>query len=319
MLDNFKSEMVISSTNNLVTVNNLFRQHMSNAMNYGLTCYEAVCSPREIIDESKVSFSQKQIQKIIKEILRCNICYEIYNNPVSIKGCLHKFCKNCIGDYNWRIKKECAVCRHPIETKRLLKEDDKLKKIIDCFIPNVTKFKEINEKYYEEQIKNCLFKEENFTRKNKSDSSKNENSNESEDGNSESESFLGRKRNNDEHRSKEKSHQIIVRINCDERETDLLKYFKMTRMKIDDSYNLEFISRFICFKQNLNVNKIQKIHFYTYDSSKKKKNWSLQNFLKDVVAFDAKNLKNSSKELIEEMEDTFYQSLYHLNIYFCID
>jgi E3 ubiquitin-protein ligase RNF1/2 len=98
-----------------------------------------MCRAREVVDTEKISIDYKKIDRIIKEILRCNICLQIYHDPVNIKSCLHKFCKKCIEDYNRRMyflsnfnqfrKKECALCRHPIETRRLMKEDYKLKEI----------------------------------------------------------------------------------------------------------------------------------------------------------------------------------------------
>lgn len=40
----------------------------------GLTSYEAVCAPREVIHEKDLYISDEKIDRIIKEILRCNIC-----------------------------------------------------------------------------------------------------------------------------------------------------------------------------------------------------------------------------------------------------
>ena len=142
------------------TVNSIDYQTIQNNMNFGLTAYESVCAPRKINNESKISFTKEQINKVIEEVLRCNICYEIFQNPVSVKGCLHKFCKPCIMDYFFKVKKECAICRHPIETKRLLKDDDKIKEIIDCFITDTNKFKEEEDKILSKKAKEFVFKDE---------------------------------------------------------------------------------------------------------------------------------------------------------------
>ena len=143
------------------TVNSADFHSISRDMNtIGLTAYESVCAPREISDESKISFSSEQINKVIEEVLRCNICYDLFQNPVSVKGCLHKFCKNCIMDYYFKVKKECAICRHPIETKRLLKDDNKIKEIIDCFIPDQNKFKDEEDKMLSLKAKEFVFKDE---------------------------------------------------------------------------------------------------------------------------------------------------------------
>ena len=104
--------------NIIVNDNNI--QQLMRGISIGLTAYESICSPRKIVNESKIEFNKDQITKVIEEVLRCTICYNIFQNPLSLKGCLHKFCKNCISDYYFKIKKECATCRHPLETKRLL-------------------------------------------------------------------------------------------------------------------------------------------------------------------------------------------------------
>ena len=142
---------------NIIVNDKNFQQLMKN-MSIGLTAYESVCLPRKINNESKIEFTKDQINKVIEEVLRCNICYNIFQNPVSVKGCLHKFCKNCISDYYFKIKKECAICRHPIETKRLLKDDSKIKEIIECFIPDQNKFKEEEDKIISLKAKDCVFK-----------------------------------------------------------------------------------------------------------------------------------------------------------------
>ena len=142
------------------TVNSSNYNTIMRDMSIGLTAYETICSPREISDESKISFSKDQINRVIEEVLRCNICYNLFQNPVNVKGCLHKFCKSCIMDYYFKVKKECAICRHPIETKRLLKDDNKIKEIIDCFIPDPNKFKDEEDKILAKKAKEYIFKEE---------------------------------------------------------------------------------------------------------------------------------------------------------------
>jgi len=50
-----------------------------------------------------INFEIKKIDRIIKETLRCNICLQIFDEPVNMKNCLHKFCKKCIEQYNRRM------------------------------------------------------------------------------------------------------------------------------------------------------------------------------------------------------------------------
>jgi len=47
----------------------------------------------------------------MKEVLLCPVCFDVYKHPVNVKPCLHKFCTECIGLYNRKIKKECPGCR----------------------------------------------------------------------------------------------------------------------------------------------------------------------------------------------------------------
>ena len=63
-------------------------------------------------------------------------------------------------DYYFKVKKECAICRHPIETKRLLKDDNKIKEIIDCFIPDTNKFKDEEDKILAQKAKEYIFKDD---------------------------------------------------------------------------------------------------------------------------------------------------------------
>ena len=318
------------------TVNSIDYQTIQNNMNFGLTAYESVCAPRKINNESKISFTKEQINKVIEEVLRCNICYEIFQNPVSVKGCLHKFCKPCIMDYFFKVKKECAICRHPIETKRLLKDDDKIKEIIDCFITDTNKFKEEEDKILSKKAKEFVFKDEQRhldqieKSKNKLDNdnteSKSNINSEHSSGSKNHHHLLNKKTNRDnfhnnsnikknnnkeniknileEDEVEEKNNEpIIIRIICDEKDQELKKYFNYTRMKVETNYTLEFISRFICYKQNFKYDQIKKINFYTLEDNLKKKEWKQSDKIKDVVILMLKlvkvvnSLKKKSKKI----------------------
>lgn len=273
----FVSELNIKEEdkNNIIANGKNIHEILKN-MSIGLTAYESICAPRKILNESKIEFNKEQINKVIEEVLRCNICYNIFQNPVSIKGCLHKFCKSCISEYYFKVKKECAICRHPIETKRLLKDDDKAKGIIDCFIPDQNKFKEEEDKIISKQIKDCVFKDE-IRHKKQIEKIKNEEnehidlkSNSNNDTNSLRNNLLNKKTNRDNHnhhnignnsnntQDDTQNNEVIVRIICDEKDAELQKYFKYTRMKVEKSNTLEFISRFICYKQNFKFDQIKK-------------------------------------------------------------
>ena len=316
--------------NIIVNDNNI--QQLMRGISIGLTAYESICSPRKIVNESKIEFNKDQITKVIEEVLRCTICYNIFQNPVSIKGCLHKFCKNCISDYYFKIKKECAICRHPLETKRLLKDDTKIKEIIDCFIPDQNKFKEEEDKIISMKAKNCIFKDEQRHKK-QIEKIRNEENKEhielkSNNENSLRNNLLNKKTNRDNHNhhnisnnttnEEAQNNEIIVRIICDENDAELQKYFKYTRMKVEKSNTLEFISRFICYKQNFKFDQIKKINFYTYENNTKKKEWSQNDKISEVVNYDSKINKNN-KHLQDEAKESFYSHLYHLYLYFYIE
>ena len=331
----FISELTIKEEEkgNIIVNDKNIQQLMKN-MSIGLTAYESVCRPRKINNESKIEFTKDQINKVIEEVLRCNICYNIFQNPVCVKGCLHKFCKNCISDYYFKIKKECAICRHPIETKRLLKDDEKIKEIIECFIPDQNKFKEEEDKIIEMKAKNCIFKDEQRHKKQiekiKNEEKKEHNELKSNDINIRN-NLLNRKTNRDNHNHHHNANnsnvknindtmnnEIIVRILCDEKDAELQKYFKYTRMKVETKYTLEFISRFICYKQNFKYEQIKKINFYTYENNTKKKEWSHNDKLSDVVNYDSKIIKNDIMRK-DEIKESFYSHLYHLYLYFYIN
>lgn len=133
----------------------------------GLSYYEMIAASRQITDISKISLSSNQIECIIKDVFKCGICLSIFNDPVNIKSCLHKFCKRCIEDYNRKEKKECAICRSPIETRRHMMDDSIMKKIskfrnifsnlVSCFITNIKLFNEQEENDINLNIKNWYF------------------------------------------------------------------------------------------------------------------------------------------------------------------
>ncbi len=88
-----------------------------------------IAAPRIIKDYSQITLSKEKIDTAIKEVFKCSICLCVLTDPVNIKNCLHKFCKKCIEDYNRKIKKECAICRQIVETRRHMVDDNSMKKI----------------------------------------------------------------------------------------------------------------------------------------------------------------------------------------------
>lgn len=77
---------------------------------------------------------------------------------------------------------------------------------------------------------------------------------------------------------------IDIKLFCDEKmEEDVKKYFTKTHLKLQDSYTLEFISRFICYKQNFPYESLKKIHFYTFNTDKSRQYWANTVLINEVI------------------------------------
>ena len=353
----FKVELTAKKNDNgQMEVNGMNKNSILNGLSIGLSCYETVCKPREITSIEGIDISPSQIERITKEILTCSICYEIYQDPVNIKSCLHKFCKKCIEDYNRKIKKECVICRHPIETRRLMKEDQKINEIIRCIIPDMQKYKEEEEKAI---IRGCVFKDEERMRhqmeqankieeieskelrnnisnhntnnhhyKDKSSASSSQhhqdnssNRNNASNISDKTNELIGRKTQrdaaNDALETFNKGNNIIVKLNCDDNEESLKNYFQKTKIFLQDSYTLEFISRFICYKQNFKCEQIKKIDFYTINNDKSKKFWDQSKSLKELMNYqNEQNAQVNTENINNNIQSTEVNNQNLINLYF---
>ena len=75
---------------------------------------------------------------------------------MNVRQCLHKFCAQCIEDYNRKYKKECPACRTPIGSRRQLRKDNTLHSIISSLIGNLDqthKFNQLEDKLRKKRIK----------------------------------------------------------------------------------------------------------------------------------------------------------------------
>ena len=393
------TEFKIEKDNGIIKVNNVSYNEIQNNYFAKISPFESVCLPRKILNENEMEISNEKIDKIIKEILRCSICYEIFEDPVNIKNCLHKFCKKCIGDYNRKFKKECALCRHQVETKRLMKDDDKIKQIIECIIPDIDKFKMAEEKIFISKVKEFVFKDkERFKKqlentriedeKEKKNKIKNKNmnyntifnnniiiTNSSENNNNNNNNNNVNKNNNNDnnniniHKSlnippklnnnlnitesnnlvnKEKKLEnestfinkkrhfelsyddassilntlnegtnILIKLNCGEKFEGIQKFFEKTRIKLEDTYTLEFITRFIGYKQNLKPEQLKKIDFYTLESDNKQKEWKDHDTsIKTIVEYDKMHNINQDMSDINSGFSKPNGCEYMLNLFF---
>lgn len=97
----------------------------------------------------------------LKEGLLCPVCADIYKNPLNVRQCLHKFCLNCIEDYNRIYKKECPGCRAVIGSRRQLRKDECLQSLISALIKNTDKFNELENLRRQRHIKTDWMRRKN--------------------------------------------------------------------------------------------------------------------------------------------------------------
>lgn len=97
----------------------------------------------------------------LKEGLLCPVCADIYKNPLNVRQCLHKFCLNCIEDYNRIYKKECPGCRAVIGSRRQLRKDECLQSLISSLITNTDKFNELENLRRQSHIKTDWMRRKN--------------------------------------------------------------------------------------------------------------------------------------------------------------
>ena len=71
--------------------------------------------------------------------LRCPICLRLMRDPVATE-CLHRFCKDCIEKCQRQAQKQCPSCRKPIATRRSLRPDPSMKRLIGKLYPDLDAF-----------------------------------------------------------------------------------------------------------------------------------------------------------------------------------
>ena len=89
--------------------------------------------------------------KLLKTQLRCAICYEILNDPYTVKSCLHSFCNRCITN-QVRNLGMCPSCRMPIGSKRLLRASKNVDQIIKLLLDDINLYNEVHAKKREEKL-----------------------------------------------------------------------------------------------------------------------------------------------------------------------
>lgn len=100
--------------------------------------------------------------KQLKQALRCSICFDILNEPQTVRTCLHKFCNTCIVNHV-RQSGNCPQCRIPIGNKRVLRSSTNIGKIIGLLLNDVQQYNENHAKKREEKLKGIFdFKQFRF-------------------------------------------------------------------------------------------------------------------------------------------------------------
>ncbi|CAD8107772.1 unnamed protein product [Paramecium sonneborni] len=108
---------------------------------------------RKLIDSDKQP-TDPQIVKI-KEDLQCPICLSLFEQPVYIKDCSHRYCKKCI-EKSIRLQKDksCPTCRKKIATRRDLRVDEVVTKILNTVVPDIEQYRIQEEIQIQQAIKN---------------------------------------------------------------------------------------------------------------------------------------------------------------------
>lgn len=113
----------------------------------------------------------------------------------------------------------------------------------------------------------------------------------------------------------------MLRINIfsdRQNQVKLTNPFKPTHLLLQDTYTLDFISRFICFKQNYSFDLLKNIAFYTLNQNQSKIFWSQHDTIKDIFESN----KILFKDLVNEVSSLTLNdknSQKSINIYFQIN
>jgi E3 ubiquitin-protein ligase RNF1/2 len=97
-----------------------------------------VCEPRLATEQEG---DETVTIKLLKQVLRCSICFDILNEPQTVRTCLHKFCNTCIVNHV-RTNAKCPQCRIPIGSKRILRQSSSIAGIINLLVNDVPLYNE---------------------------------------------------------------------------------------------------------------------------------------------------------------------------------
>ncbi|KAF2880600.1 hypothetical protein ILUMI_25564, partial [Ignelater luminosus] len=125
-------------------------QSGSNESIWELNVYEISRTPQEIFDDdTEIGVTPRAIENEVK----CPICFDLLKNTVTAKGCLHRFCSDCITKALRIGNKECPTCRKKIVSRRCLRADPNFDQLIAKLYPNREEIEDHQTKFFNEIAK----------------------------------------------------------------------------------------------------------------------------------------------------------------------
>jgi len=97
------------------------------------------------------NIDNKTFEKV-KNVLTCPICLDLYREPVYVRECMHRFCRNCIEKIIRGPNKSCPSCRKAIGSKRELRHDMNTVLIMGSIFKDLTKYLQMQDKEDEKYV-----------------------------------------------------------------------------------------------------------------------------------------------------------------------
>lgn len=121
-----------SGGQNLTNSTTTITRSASECNKWELSTYEKKRAPQEVItDETRMALHPE----CLRNDFICPICLKLQSNTVTVMGCLHRFCRECIIKALSNTSKECPVCRTRLPNKRYLRADPNFDMLISKIFP----------------------------------------------------------------------------------------------------------------------------------------------------------------------------------------
>eukprot|EP00053_Salpingoeca_punica_P009238 m.82758 g.82758 ORF g.82758 m.82758 type:complete len:301 (+) comp14932_c0_seq1:119-1021(+) len=116
-----------------------------------LTLYELHRQRQPVIEDDREV--QMPLSALHNE-MKCPICLCIIEKTMTTMECMHRFCSECITKSLRFGKKECPTCRTPCPSRRSLRPDANMDKLIALVYPDVSIFELQHEQFMQHLHKN---------------------------------------------------------------------------------------------------------------------------------------------------------------------